>query len=286
MNAEEDRCGNAWPQESPSSVDELVRRFEEFRHAGETLAWRGQARSEWQLESTLDRRLREIAPEESHEEWLARERGMLERFQSLAKRYASESELPHLRDTWAALAFGRHSGLPTRLLDWTGSPWVAVWFACHEHSDVGGAVWWFNQSQLEGALHGRWVDWGVPDRACHRGIKCLTPKQKRDLKLDQRALEATAFSPDGRAWVTKLHCQLPFSRMAAQQAFVTVCGRLRKTHNKAIDEIADGSPIKRGRIVIPARLKAEVLDMLRGMNIHATSLEYPGVDIVARRICP
>ena len=43
---------------------------------------------------------------------------------------------------------------------------------------------------------------------------------------------------------------------------------------------------ERGRIIIPARLKSEVLDRLGGMNIHSTSLQYPGTDIVARRICP
>jgi len=74
--------------------------------------------------------------------------------------------------------------------------------------------------------------------------------------------------------------------MEAQQGFITTCGRLRKTHNDAFDELADRATIDRGRIRIPAALKEEVLALLRSMNIHAKSLEYPRVDIVARSINP
>jgi hypothetical protein len=92
---------------------------------------------------------------------------VIERFRTEAEPYASEIEKQNLENVWWALALGRHAGLPTRLLDWTGSPWVAAWFACHEHSDADGVLWWFNQTQLEEVIAKKWVAWGVPTRAEH-----------------------------------------------------------------------------------------------------------------------
>lgn len=65
---------------------------------------------------------------------------------------------------------------------------------------------------------------------------------------------------------------------------MTACGRLRKTHNEAIDKVPNNAQIERGRIVIPGHLKGDVLARLEEMNINATSLHYPALDIVARRI--
>ena len=287
MDREKDQQGNPWPVLRADSVDDLRRLIderEEQAKTGECLAWRGHGRSEWQLESTLDRWLQTVSPDGSYEQWLGREQALLCRFRTEARVYASETESQQLSNNWTALAFGRHAGLPTRLLDWTQSPWVAAWFACHEDSDADGAIWWFNQQQLECIIHKLWDEWGVPTRAVHQGFPNMSETDAARLDLDQRALEATAFNPNGHPWISKLHYPFPCSRMEAQQGFATVCGRLRITHNKAIDKLTGSKELTRGRIVISSRIKGEVLKRLKTMNIHAASLKYPGVDIVAQKI--
>jgi hypothetical protein len=66
------------------------------------------------------------------------ERKLLNRF----KRFAW-SHLNRVQSDWEALFLARHYELPTRILDWSSNPLVALYFACSPESESAqeGAVW-------------------------------------------------------------------------------------------------------------------------------------------------
>ena len=70
--------------------------------------------------------------------FVAQERHLLTSF----RKYAVESAV-HGDSIWNWLSLAKHHGLPTRLLDWSYSPYVAMHFATANFSqfDDDGAIW-------------------------------------------------------------------------------------------------------------------------------------------------
>ncbi|WP_293765693.1 FRG domain-containing protein [uncultured Aquitalea sp.] len=92
--------------------------------AGHTLYFRGQ-HHDWPLLPGIARADRQSL--------LARESRLLQDFRRQAP--VSLDHAPKTLKRWQALdwlALGQHYGLPTRLLDWTLSPEVALWMALHD----------------------------------------------------------------------------------------------------------------------------------------------------------
>lgn len=256
-----------------------------------SVAWRGMPRPEWTLRSSIDRILRSHgAPTAlSYNACLAREAAVVSEFVHRAAPYATiggESEVRgflqnRLEPVIGPMIVGRHYGLPTRIIDWTNDWKVAAYFACIEHSDADGVIWWFAHETLEKVCAANWESWGVPTyREALKSRAELKEPADSDPRWGQRCYSAVAFTEYCRPWLGKIH-PTPFRRLGKQSAFMTICGRLLTDHNDAIDELPNSSTIERGRIVIHREAKGEIVEKLHALDVHATSLDYPGIDRAA-----
>jgi hypothetical protein len=133
------------PQVSVNSVSELLNEVAKSCTGGETHFFRGHQRQDWKLCPRLGRmkpRLRFLSqPIEQLEQKMLRE------FKRLAVPHVGNRQLV---SEWDVLSMAQHHGLPTRMLDWSSNPLVALWFAVEKAADdVEASVWMYRTSDSE-----------------------------------------------------------------------------------------------------------------------------------------
>ncbi len=116
-----------YPDAPIDSVGQLVQRLTDHLLGIDAPVWfRGQSRSGWTLVPKLLRGGRSDS-----------EIYLINRF----KQNATPLLQQHPRNEFEWLFLMQHHSMPTRLLDWTESPLVALYFAVTENPDEEGALW-------------------------------------------------------------------------------------------------------------------------------------------------
>jgi hypothetical protein len=193
------------------------------------------------------------------------EQHLLRNFRKYARRSAVADDSP-----WNWMVLAQHHGLPTRLLDWSYSPFVALHFATARRDclETDGVVWCLNYVEMNRALPP-----GLRSALDEEGSNVLTVEM-----LDARVptLQALAeFASKPFAFF--------FEPPSLNERIVNQYALLSSTSDPALrldDWLRERESLAR-RVIVPARLKLEVRDKLDQANINERVL-FPGLDGLSR----
>ena len=249
------RAARTWPETRLDSVDAVLSTLIELR--GKNWLCRGQANAAHSLVPTMDRgplagRMRSAK--------LALERRSINTFRSIARYFADEGERAAVEHDVGTLMVLRHYSVPTRLLDWTGSPFVAAYFAAQKHDTEDGAIWAFDQRRYEVAGHRQWQRW---------------PETTVGGKGEVFQAELTAFRlAEPPNWFVCFFYPKSFPRQRAQDGAYSMTGRFDRDHAAAIAALLRGAQYHH-RFVITASVKSELRAVLREQHGIWEGALYP-----------
>ena len=215
-------------------------------------AFRGLSNEDYKLETTLMRLGGDYAELEHH---------ILRNFSKYAHRDVVQTD-----SVWHWLSVAQHYGLPTRLMDWTYSPFVAMHFATAniERFDNDGVIWAVNYLKVHQLL---------PDRLRvvldGEGANVFTVKMLTETMESLHELDTL----EQRDFVIFFEPPSIDDRIVNQIAFFSVISN----PTLVLDNWLMKHPDVWRKIIIPKELKWEIRDKLDQGNVTERVL-FPGLD--------
>lgn len=185
------------------------------------------------------------------------------------RKYAHTNKLEKQNTQWLSLVLAQHHGLPTRMLDWTYSPFIAMHFATAntEKYETDGVIWKVDFVKVN-KLSPEPLKGLLSSEKCNVFTTEMLESQFQDLHSFDKifgANQSIFFEPpslDGRI----VNQFALFSVMSNPTAI--------------FDDWLEKQPDLYRRIIIPKNLKWEVRDKLDQANITERVL-FPGLDGLA-----
>jgi hypothetical protein len=238
---------------------------------GDDVLYRGHASFDWRLSSTLERALLENSERfnkrmhdlmlstsaDSTVENLANdvESVLMLRFRQQALRF----DIPQLPPLWDRLGWWevmQHHGAPTRLMDWTTSPFIGLWFAVEYHKKGDMALWIYSRDTASANV-----------TKAMAVVKSTEDYELLDDRQLQNMLVQSIISGDWTAVLIPIKPR-QFQRADAQQSVLTVSPRI------AVGRPADWWIRERlaTRIRIKAAWKPKIQAACASMGLSRVSL--------------
>lgn len=224
----------------------------------ENWVFRGQAHAEWALENAIERT-------DFIKLYKGIEVDFLAEFQRGARNYLNKDETPEHLIEWLALM--QHHGAPTRLLDFSKSPFIAAYFAFELASNKPErhiSIWAINISFLK-----------------TRALEELESYFAEDLKENNRLINESLF----QKIFYHNQCNLVFPvepfrmnrRYSLQQSIFVSTGTSYDPFMKQLSFLKEEMGKAVIKIDLPVTLKKPVLRDLQKMNLNRASL-FPDLD--------
>jgi len=214
--------------------------------------FRGLSDMNYRLETTLIRLGGEFQKLEAH---------LLRNFRKYAHRDMVQGD-----STWHWLSVAQHHGLPTRLLDWTYSPFVAMHFATANITkfDIDGAIWAVNYLDVHRYLPEK-LQVELDRVGAHAfDVEMLSKTVKSFRSLNSIASDDFALFFEPASIDDRIVNQFALFSMMSNPVAV-------------FDEWLVKHQISFKKVIIPTSLKWEVRDKLDQANITERVL-FPGLD--------
>jgi hypothetical protein len=271
-------------------AQQSINKFDKFAHYEEPLKiFRGQRQRSWPLESTLKRLISELGREP--EETPIYEKILFSEFRRRFHQYSAYSPEPDDFLEWFSIM--QHYGAPTRLLDWSHSVYVALYFALRYKAEDKKSGEPNEPRKSEDS-----VVWAIDSQWALKASKAILEKNEKKSKFTKHFINATPTTREKRktAFVKLFLSSKPArfvmpmapvkltERITIQQSTFLYPGDIRCPFEENIKALAGWENEDHiVRLIIRPEKRLEFLQRLHRMNITEATL-FPGLDGFARSL--
>jgi hypothetical protein len=244
-----------------------IKDWKEFKNFVDNLSFdwifRGQANSNWTLKTSLERT-------NFIQKYSGIETSFLSDFQRAAGNFLNEKEIPTTIIEWLALM--QHHGAPTRLVDFTKSPYTASYFAFEQIDDnvESVAIWGIDTSVVTNKL-----------------VEYLLDSFREDFIKSHYQISHEIFEKlflfNDKECIVPIEPFYMNKRYYLQQSFFLSSGNAVEPFMSQFDFLDNDKFIPIIKFILTRDLQNEVLIDLEKMNINRATL-FPDLDGYARSL--